>query len=355
VKAGSMALAGYYKMFCDNYNNKNWVMLTAGEDIPAGTEIRLVDVMGGGNGSGNGAIKVTYKDICEYGNDGTGFQCTAMDPTGANAGTTITVELRLYANESDPTDSSYNGGTETGEYYVIDTTTYTFPNAEVKDQAGLEAALASGANGIDVAAGTYTFPASKLDKDTTLYCEEGTVFEGTSSLNVNGATVVGATFKNDGSAVKGNTNGTFVDCVFEGSEALRWCYSAAGTTTVFENCVIKTDFRGFHYDNLEGEVIFRNCEINGFNAYGGEGTVTFEDCTFGCDESSYNGLNIYANTNLINCKFVFTSGKTNFIDMEGTDKTLTITNCTATLDGAAANVADFVGGSKLADNTVIYN
>jgi len=150
VKAGSMALAGYYKMFCDNYNNKNWVMLTAGEDIPAGTEIRLVDVMGGGNGSGNGAIKVTYKDICEYGNDGTGFQCTAMDPTGANAGTTITVELRLYANESDPSDSSYNGGTETGEYYVIDRTTYTFKN-EVSTAADLQAELAAG-NDVTLAA-----------------------------------------------------------------------------------------------------------------------------------------------------------------------------------------------------------
>ena len=202
--------------------------------------------------------------------------------------------------------------------------------------------------------GTYTFP-SGVAAGVTLTCEEGTVFTGVSSLNVNGATVIGATFKNDGSAVKGNTNGTFVDCVFEGSEALRWCYSAAGTTTVFENCVIKTDFRGFHYDDLAGEVIFRNCEINGFNAYGGDGTVTFEDCTFGCDESSYNGLNIYANTNLINCEFVYTSGKTNFVDMEGTGKTLTITGCTATLDGAAANVADFVGGSKLAENTVIYN
>ncbi|MBR5133880.1 MAG: hypothetical protein IKV29_07235, partial [Alistipes sp.] len=141
---------------------------------------------------------------------------------------------------------------------------------------------------------------------------------------------------------------------FTGSEALRWCYSEAGKTTVYENCVIKTDFRGFHYDGMKGDVIFRNCEINGFNAYGGDGTITFEGCTFGNDASKYNGLNIYSNTNLVNCTFNYVSGKTNFIDMEGTGKTLKITNCTATLDGAAASVADFVGGSKLADNTVIY-
>jgi hypothetical protein len=106
---------------------------------------------------------------------------------------------------------------------------------------------------------------------------------------------------------------------------------------------------------MNGNVIFRNCEINGFNAYGGDGTATFEGCTFGCDESSYNGLNIYSNTNLVNCTFNFVSGKTNFIDMEGTGKTLTITNCTATLDGANVDIKNYVGGSKLADNTVVYN
>ena len=98
----------------------------------------------------------------------------------------------------------------------------------------------------------------------------------------------------------------------------------------------------------------QDCEINGFNAYSGAGTMTFEGCTFGCDASNYNGLNIYSNTVLKNCTFGYVSGKTNFIDMEGTGKTLTIINCTATLDGAAAEVSDFVGGSKLANNTVIY-
>ena len=104
---------------------------------------------------------------------------------------------------------------------------------------------------------------------------------------------------------------------------------------------------------MKGNVVFKNCEINGFNAYGGEGTATFESCTFGNDESRYNGLNIYSNTVLKNCCFKYKSGKTNFIDMEGTGKTLTIENCTATLDGAAAEISDFVGGSQLANNTVV--
>jgi len=206
--------------------------------------------------------------------------------------------------------------------------------AQAKNQNELKAALANGAD--------------------VVYAE-GVVVEGTSQLNT-GATVIGATFKNEnGIAVTQTISGTFKDCVFEGSEALRWCYSNAGDTVVFENCVIKTDFRGVHFDNMKGNVIFKNCEINGFNAIGGEGTVTFENCTFGNDKSYYNGLNMYSNINLIDCTFNYLSGKTNFIDMEGTGKTLTITNCKATLDGVETDIANFVGGSKLAQNTVVYN
>jgi len=184
----------------------------------------------------------------------------------------------------------------------------------------------------------------------------GVVVEGKSGLNYPDATIIGATFKNEGGqAVSGTVAGTYKNCVFEGNETLRWCYTEAGETLVFENCVFKTDFRGIHFDGMDGNVIFKNCVINGFNAYSGSGTMTFEGCTFGYDDSSYNGLNIYSNTVLINCTFNYVSGKTNFIDMEGTGKTLTITGCTATLDGVAADVADFVGGSKLAQNTVIID
>jgi len=194
-----------------------------------------------------------------------------------------------------------------------------------------------------------------LKNGTDVIYAEDVVVEGTSQLNT-GATIVGATFKNEnGTAVTQTVSGTFKDCVFEGSEALRWCYSNAGETVVFENCVIKTDFRGVHFDNMKGDVIFKNCEINGFNAIGGAGTVTFENCTFGNDKSSYNGLNMYSNINLINCTFNYVSGKTNFIDMEGTGKTLAITNCKAYLDGVETDISNFVGGSKLSQNTVVYN
>ena len=92
VAAESMMLVGYYKEWCQ-WKNDNWVALIAPNDIAAGTEVRLVESMGL---MSNKDITVSWEDICEFGNDGIGFLCGAKDITGVNAGTTITVELRLY-------------------------------------------------------------------------------------------------------------------------------------------------------------------------------------------------------------------------------------------------------------------
>ena len=128
VAADSVALAGYYEVWCDGFNDGRWVALTAGEDIPAGTEIRLVEGMGGG------AITVNYSELCQYSyteENGVyiptkGFQCGAADLTGENAGTTLTVELRLYETTADPSSTSGDKNIETGEYITVGTFTYTF-------------------------------------------------------------------------------------------------------------------------------------------------------------------------------------------------------------------------------------
>ena len=226
---------------------------------------------------------------------------------------------------------------------------FVYSNEELTD------ALANGETKIQLGAGTYTFPASSLSGDETIICAPGTVFEGTSSLNINGATVVGATFDagNKDTSVSGTINGTFKDCTFTGgSEGVRWCYTNAGDTVIFENCVFEATLRGIHFDGMDGDVKFINCEVNGFNAIGGSGTVTFEGCTFGNDQSRYNGLNMYCNTVLTDCTFNFVNGKTNFIDFEAAGMSLTITNCTATLDGTAVNVLDFVGGTYKDQTTI---
>ena len=255
-------------------------------------------------------------------------------------------------------DSKITSGNVPVQYEVVEENgNWVVVEYVLADSAeSLKSALSGDATAVFVAAGEYSFPASSIKAGVTIKCAEGTVFTGTSSLNIKGATVEGATFKNvGGQAVSGTIYVNFKNCTFEGDETLRWCYTNAGETTVFENCVVKTTLRGIHFDGMNGDVIFKNCEINGFNAYSGSGSITFEGCTFGSDASNYNGLNIYSNTLLKDCNFVFVSGKTNFIDMEGTEKTLTITNCTATLDGAAVDVKKFIGGSKLAENTVVVD
>ena len=256
----------------------------------------------------------------------------------------ISVLATQLNSEADSFGKEYDAG---AEYSTIVSTVDELKNA-----------LTNEADTIYVSAGTYDFPASSLSEGDVIVCDKDTVFEGKSSLNINGATVVGATFDagSGDTSASGTLNGKFKDCTFTGgSEGVRWCYTNAGETAVFENCVFETTFRGIHFDGMNGDVYFKNCIINGFNAFGGDGTVHFEGCTFGNDKSNYNGLNLYANANLTNCIFNYISGKTNFIDMEGTGKTLTITNCTVTLDGIAADIEDFVGGSKLSQNTVVYN
>ena len=135
VPANSMMLAGYYSLWCENFNQSRWVGLSSSEDITAGTEIRLVDAMGGN------AMTVNWENLCEYGNDKIGFLCGATDLTGVNAGTTITVELRIYEVGAQG-DCAEGGGCkhpyascETGNYMTVGYFTYTFGTKESTDSS----------------------------------------------------------------------------------------------------------------------------------------------------------------------------------------------------------------------------
>lgn len=198
------------------------------------------------------------------------------------------------------------------------------------DADALKAALEDGATTINLAAGEYTMPAANFTPNTVINCAEGTVFTGSSSLNINGATIIGAEFSNPaGNAVGGNINGTFKGCEFTGSNATRYTY--AGQTVVFEDCVFSGDVYGIHFDGGENDVIFRNCTISGFNGLGAELTMaTFEGCTFvGNDKSGYNGANLWGSAKLVNCEFTFDGTTANeWIDCIGADKTYEFVNCT---------------------------
>ena len=300
VPAESMALAGYYKAFCGpddgngwtaNINHGNWVALTAGETIPAGTEIRLVDAL-------PGDIFVTYFNICEYGNDGIGFKCSAKDLTGANAGTTITVELRLYETTADPSNGTFDG-VEVGPdaYEVVGTYTYTFPAAPVNNETELNEALTTGVGSVKLAAGEYKMPSNGTATDITISGSKATVID-----VVNGAYLENADIVFDGVTIKtgtGKVNGNGSD------------YAALYSPNVtYKNCT----FVGPMRVGRDGAK-FINCTFTELGndyiwTYGND--VTFENCTFNTDGKAilvYNdGGNEVANVSVKGCKFVSTQG-----------------------------------------------
>lgn len=229
-------------------------------------------------------------------------------------------------------------------------------NTFVSDAEDLKDLIESGED-IALGAGTYEFPASDLKEGQTIYCEEGVVFEGANSLNINGATVVGGTFSNTtGNAAGGTINGTFKDCVFTGKNALRYCY--AGETVVFENCVFAGSTYGVHFDGGANEVIFKNCTFSGFNAIGSAvNKMVVDGCTFIDGPSSYNGINIGCNAEFKNTTFVFDgSASTEWVDVAkyAKNKTVSFDNCKV-FDGENYKGVETVVNDFGENNTVIVN
>ncbi len=218
--------------------------------------------------------------------------------------------------------------------------------AKTSSQDDLNNAVNNANTTVLLSKGEYTFPAD-IKKGVTIVCEEGVVFKGNSKLNINGATVVGATFSNpSGTAVDQTINGSFKNCTFTGSNALRWCY--AGETVEFDNCVFDGNLYGIHFDGGANDAIFRNCTISGFNAFGSVmKMVTFENCTFkGNGKSGYNGANLWGSAKMINCEFTFDgTTSTEWIDCIGKDKTYEFTNCT--VNGVAYTPNNYADISKI--------
>lgn len=223
----------------------------------------------------------------------------------------------------------------------VDNTATTTPD---EDTTLAELVAAPGAV-VEVPAGEYTFPKT-FGEGVTVNCAEGTVFTGNSKLNINGATVVGATFSNPGGSAADQTiNGTFKDCVFEGQNGLRWCY--AGETVVFENCVFSGSVYGAHFDGGANDVLFKNCTFSGFNAFPGAITqITFDGCTFVANgKSGYNGANLWGNTKMINTEFVFDgTASTEWIDCISPEKTYEFTGCT--INGGSIFNQDYIWSSN---------
>lgn len=170
---------------------------------------------------------------------------------------------------------------------------------------------------IFITAGEYdTFPAaSNLAPGVTIECQPGTEFTGkNSNVNLNGATVKGATFNyaertsNDGS-IKGTINANFEDCTFIGGNGARYTYIGAKEVR-FTNCTFAgTAIYSFHTDGAAGgvtqpTVIFDNCDFDGFLALAGTVDSVYNSCTFTINKTSgYGGGNFYGNTTWNDCQF----------------------------------------------------
>ena len=164
---------------------------------------------------------------------------------------------------------------------------------------------------INVPAGIYTFNASGLKAGQTLQCAPGTIFKGESNLNVNGATVIGATFSNPSSNVvvglDKTVNGTFKNCTFEGGSTIYNCIP--GDTVVFEDCTFNSDGAySIHFaDVTNKDISFVNCNIIGWVAFAeGANSITFDGCNFK-DNGRLGGIRFYDDATLKNCTFDYSN------------------------------------------------
>ena len=237
-----------------------------------------------------------------------------MNLTGNTLNTTEVFQVIVTSTDYDDKTTL---AAPTAEYTLNTEADYVvYPTEEGLSMAKNSAELTAVAAGLEdgdvlkVMAATYTFP--EVKKAVTIECEEGTVFQGNSKLNIAGSTVIGATFSNpSGTAVDQTINGTFKNCTFTGSNALRWCY--AGETCYFEDCVFDGSTYGVHFDGgTDQDVYFKNCVLSGFNAFAAAiNLVTFDGCTFKSNgKSGYNGANLWGSAKLINTNLVFDGSAT---------------------------------------------
>ena len=255
--------------------------MTSDQKINANTEIRLVDVLGGGDGSGNGSISVNYEEICQFGNDNKGFQCGAVDLTGANAGTTITVELRLYETTVDPATGTGNKNDETGKYEVVGTYSYTFPGSAeyVEDANEFADVLAT------VEPGTSIYLAPDVDYGTIDVASELT------DVTIVGAEDAAAIIKITKDAVLEDV--TLKDFDFKYTGAAVDCGVVVDANAQIDNLVIDgCEFvgtgakagRGLSGYNNNATIVLKECSFKDLGypiyAWGGYEALTIEKCTF---------------------------------------------------------------------------
>ena len=229
---------------------------------------------------------------------------------------------------------------------------------------------------VQLAAGEYTIPSS-IAEGVTIICQQGTVFNNPSKMNLNGATVIGAKFNSDNSSIvnSGQVNGTFKNCVFEGKNVFRYGY--VGKTCVFEDCYFKENGSEwvFHFDGVgtgvtDAEIICRRCTFDGKRVAiaGVVKNLVMEDCTF--VNGSY--FNTYCNATITgtsfetsirplgnhaiynNCEYYGNALKfENLTLFSGYDCKITVDDVDYALASSAANLENYVNNATRDINVYI--
>lgn len=267
-----VGLAGQY----DTYS-KDWLAfeldgLMNGGVIKANEPVRMLDTAG---------ISMNYEELCSLVKK---FSCGAFVCDGYEsqmAGKTMTVELRLYETTGDPNTNYGDKNTETDKYITVGTYSYTFPAIKAADNAGLQAALKSGAKYIELGAGNFEL--ANLKKGVTIVGTKDTVVNKTVS-----GTLDDVTLKN---------------IHIKASNAQRWAYSHG--TLVFEDCTFEaTGTYAIHFDGLNGaNITYKNCTIIGWAAIGGGAEhITFDGCKI-YGNGTYGLIRVYSPATVKNCTF----------------------------------------------------
>ena len=207
----------------------------------------------------------------------------------------------------------------------------------VKSIDDLKEAVETAGAVVTVAAGKYGALNMSFAEGVTIVCEEGTIFEGWSKGNINGATIIGATFSNPTSTVMDQRiNGNFKKCTFVGKNGLKSCN--VNGEIVFEDCKFKGEDYNFHFDNGYGKndkITCINCEFTGFriiNVGAGVEQLIMRGCVFNKTyTNSY--CNTWGNALFENCVFNNRDiqplgGYNQYINCKQYDNPLTIENLT---------------------------
>lgn len=316
VEPMGIVLAGYYAAYCEGYNDGNWVALAdASNTIAAGQEIRLLELMLGGG-------SMSYEELCQW---VPVFECGAVDYTGNNSGTTLTVELRLYEMEK----SAASTKAETGKYITIGTYTHTFTK-EVSNVEGLKNAMSSGSHAtlteditsseiIDMAGGTLDGNGNTI---TSTYSGTGT----NAAIQTTGGTIENLTIE----------NGTV-----DAAKGLRAVYVTNPTGDIYiDNCVIDATYCININSNSNAYGLYvSNSTLNGWTSYGSAKEAVFTNCTFGKGTTGYANLRPYADTTLEDCSFSDDFEITRDKSLSN-EITITLNNCT--VNGVKVTAENFV-------------